>query len=429
MGAGCRITGPLGRRLPPGQNGSIVAGLEGVNPETLALKPSFLLFCDGKTKKSNSAVDDDKVVFTDAEEIGPGDLCALEVRLPEPEKVPEAKGWQWYGYNKDKKDVGLLYGSNKAEVGSERQLELELYKLYAEAPGDITVTTTPGGACLKLEKDKCLDRRVLTVERPSRMVLRVLALREGETKPTALILTAGDKKGVGLMAPGELTAEGLTKAMTETEAAAFKVNVFKDFDMVQKVLSVPFDQSVMDGKLLEEVRTPPADLTGLKVLDIVSVWTHGWDKISSPQEIDKLKEPRWMAKVTAEKGNEKVQFVVGGSKKYFVSTAKVKATNNGKSFFVYYAWPDLAVDIEDGASDLWKVYAVAEGGLAPKDCKDSSLDYYLGTLGALTEAEMAPEKGLPTLEACEIKGPTWRADIKTWSVIPEFYLWRWSAPR
>ena len=410
-------------------SGSIVASVDGVNPEALALKPNFILICEGREKKTVSALDGDKVVFKDASDIEEGDSCAMEVRLPEPDKVPQVKNWQWYGYDQKTKLVGLLYGSSFAKVTPERELSLELYKLYAEPARNLGVTPTPDGPCIRYEKDKCLDRRSFKTESASPLVMRILTAKEGDTSPSAFIVTGGDTKGVGLIANGEITAESLTKALAKASDSTLKLNVFKDFDVVQKLLGLTFDQALIEGKPLTSFVAHDPDFKDHKVLAIDKVWVHGWQTLPDSHELDKLVEPRWLAKVTAKNDKEKVEFIVTGAKKYFQSTAKTKATRSGQTYAVYYAWPEVLTDVSDGASEMWRVYAFSEGGMVPSSCKNAPLSYFLSDIGALSLAELSSDKAIATLDACELKGKDFRTDLKTWSVQAQFYVWRWSSPQ
>ena len=426
---GCRVhASRMGAGSDEASQGSIVAAVEGVSPEALALKPSFVLLCDGRGKKEISTLDGDKVVFKDASDIQEGDSCAMEVRLPEPEKVPQVKNWQWYGYDQKNKIVGLLYGSNFAKVSANRELSLELYKLYSEPTPNLGITPTPDGPCLRYENAKCMDRRAYKLDGGSRVLMRVLTAKDGDTSPTAFIITSGDAKGVGVMPKGDITADALTKAFSKAAGATLKVNVFKDFDVVQKIFGLAFDQGMVEGKPLAPFVAQDQDFKDHRVLAIDKVWIHGWQSLPDSHELDKLVEPRWLAKVTAKNDKEKVEFIVTGAKKYFQSTTKAKATRNGQSYAVYYAWPEVLTDVSDGASDLWRVYAISDGGMVPSTCKNAPPSYYLSDLGGLTLAELGTDKAIAPLDACEIKGKDFRADLKTWSVQAQFFSWRWSSP-
>jgi hypothetical protein len=432
VSSGCRSKGSS---LRPDRfdQGSIVAGVEGVSEDALKLSPSFLLICEGKDKKASSAATDEKVIFNDATEIVPGDFCALEVRLPEPDKVAAVKNWQWYGYKGQTKDVGLLYGSNLAKVGPDRELKLELYKLFAEPSGNLGVSGTPEGPCLKYEKPKCLDRRSVFLDVSARVVMRILAAKEGDKNPTVFVVTAAGPSattlGIGVMPQGEMTADALTKAFATPDTAALKIRAFKEFDVSEKILKKPFTQEVVEGKSFADQSVDPADLKDYKVLDIAQVWVHGWDKLADSHELDKLADPRWLAKVTATKDNQTVSFLVGGAKPYFQSTTKAISKRNGQSYAVYYAWPEVAGDVEDGASDQWQIYALSDSSMVPTGCEKAPLNYYLSEIGALTEVEISGKTPISAIDACQIKGALWRAELKTWSVKADFYTWRWAAPR
>ena len=410
-----------------------MAGVEGVSQDALKLNPSFLLICEGKDKKASASAADEKVIFNDATEIAPGDFCALEVRLPEPDKVAEVKNWEWYGYKGQTKDVGLLYGSNLAKVGPDRELKLELYKLFAEPSGNLGVSGTPEGPCIKYEKPKCLDRRAVSLDVAARMVMRILAAKDGDKNPTVFVLTAAGPatttQGIGVMPQGEVTADALTKAFVTPDDATFKIHAFKEFDISEKILKKPFTQEIVEGKAWADLNVAPADLKDYKVLDISQVWVHGWDQLADSHELDKLGEPRWLAKVTATKDNQTVSFLVAGAKPYFQSTNKATAKRNGQSYAVYYAWPEVASGAEDSASDQWRFYALSDSSMLPSGCEKAPLSYYLSDIGALTEAEISGKTPISAIDACQIKGATWRAELKTWSVKADFYTWRWTAPR
>jgi hypothetical protein len=258
--------------------------------------------------------------------------------------------------------------------------------------------------------------------------MRVLSAKDGDTSPTAFIVTSGDVKGVGLMPKGEVTAEALTKALSKAAGATLKVNVFKDFDVVQKIFGLAFDQGMIEGKPLAPFVAQDQDFKDHKVLAIDKVWIHGWQSLPDSHELDKLPEPRWLAKVTAKNDKEKVEFIVTGAKKYFQSTTKAKVNRNGQSYAVYYAWPEVLTDVSDGASDLWRVYALSDGGMVPGTCKNATFSYFLSDLGGLSLTDLGADKAIAPLDACELKGKEFRADLKTWSVQALFYTWRWSNP-
>jgi hypothetical protein len=280
--------------------------------------------------------------------------------------------------------------------------------------------------CLKADQGQCLDRRVVKLGWASRAVLRVLAVKDGQTKPLTYIVTSASAKGIGVMTSGDITVEGLTKAFRDPANAALKINIFKDFDIKQTLAGAALTQETIDGKGLVDKAVNLDEVKDHKVLHIDQAWVHGWIRVKNPQDLDKETNPRWMARLKVVKDGSSYEFIVGGAQKYFVSTGKAKVERQGTKYDVYYAWPELAQDMEDGASDQWRLYGITGAPMADKDrCPEAPLSYYLGTIGAMTERDLSGKDGIAVLEGCEIKGDHWVDALKSAWAYSEIYQFRW----